>query len=76
MTALISSKRPIVRISNFIIAESDPEQLLFALPHVQDGTYALFLGQEVVDAQGNPLFDEDGFPLQTECLFGPQYRNG
>ena len=53
----------IVRLSNFLIAESDPEQLLFDLPHVQDGTYALFLVQEVADAQGNPLFDEDGFPF-------------
>ena len=33
----------IVRLSNFLIAESDPEQLLFELPHVQDGTYALFM---------------------------------
>ena len=66
----------IVRISNFIIAESDPEQLLFALPHVPDGSYALFLGQEVVDAQGNPLFDEDGFPLQLSAYLGLNIATG
>ena len=36
-----------VRISNF------NEQLEFELKHVPDGSYALLLGQEVVDAQGN-----------------------
>ena len=66
----------IVRLSNFLIAESDPEQLLFDLPHVQDGTYALFLVQEVADAQGNPLFDEDGFPLQLSAYLGLNIATG
>ena len=66
----------IVRLSNFLIAESDPEQLLFDLPHVQDGTYALFLVQEVADAQGNPLFDEDGFPHQLSAYLGLNIATG
>ena len=66
----------IVRLSNFLIAESDPEQLLFDLPHVQDGTYALFLVQEVADAQGNPLFDEDGFPRQLSAYLGLNIATG
>ncbi|MDE2698526.1 MAG: dockerin type I domain-containing protein, partial [Gemmatimonadota bacterium] len=41
----------IVRISNFNVLESLPEQLAFELKHVPDGSYALFLGQDVVDAQ-------------------------
>ena len=60
----------IVRLSNFLIAESDPEQLLFDLQHVPDGSYALFLWQAVVDAQGNPVFDADGFPLQLSAYLG------
>ena len=48
-------ERAIVRISNFNVLESFPEQLAFELKHVPDGSYALFLGQDVVDAQGNTV---------------------
>ena len=43
----------IVRIANYTVLESFPEQLAFELKHVPDGSYALILEQEVVDAQGN-----------------------
>ena len=43
----------IVRVSNLSVLESMPEQLEFELKYVQDGSYALSLNQEVVDAQGN-----------------------
>ena len=45
----------IVRISNFNVLESFPEQLAFELKHVPDGSYALFLSQDVVDAQGDTV---------------------
>ena len=48
-------ERAVVRISNFNVLESFPEQLAFELKHVPDGSYALFLGQDVVDAQGNEV---------------------
>lgn len=48
-------ERAIVRISNFNVLESFPEQLAFELKHVPDGSYALFLSQDVVDAQGNTV---------------------
>ena len=40
-------ERAIVRVANL------NEQLAFGLKHVPDGSYALLLGQEVVDAGGN-----------------------
>lgn len=40
-------ERAIVRVANF------SEQLEFELKHVPDGSYALALSQDVVDAQGN-----------------------
>lgn len=43
----------LVRISNFNVLESSPEQLAFELKHVPDGSYMLSLTQEVMDAQGN-----------------------
>ncbi len=45
-------ERAIIRISNFNVLESSPEQLEFELKHVPDGSYALLLNQNVVDAQG------------------------
>lgn len=48
-------ERAIVRISNFTVLESFPEQLAFEFPHVPDGSYALSLNQEVMDAQGNKV---------------------
>ena len=45
----------IVRISNFNVLESLPVQLAFELKHVPDGSYALFLGQDVIDAQGGTV---------------------
>ncbi|MCY3871227.1 MAG: dockerin type I domain-containing protein [Gemmatimonadetes bacterium] len=45
----------IVRISNFNVLESFPEQLAFEFPHVTDGSYVLSLNQEVMDAQGNTV---------------------
>ncbi|MDE2832426.1 MAG: hypothetical protein OXN20_20105 [Gemmatimonadota bacterium] len=46
----------IVRISNFNVLESFPEQLAFELKYVPDGSYALvLLNQNVVDAQGNTV---------------------
>ncbi len=44
-----------VRISNFNVLESFPEQLAFELKHVPDGSYALALFQDVVDTEGNPV---------------------
>ena len=44
-----------VRISYISIAESLPRQLVFELKHVPDGSYALFLYQEAVDAEGNTV---------------------
>ena len=75
-SSLLDFEAAIIRVADFIIAESDPEQLLFELPHVQDGTYALFLVQEVVDAQGNPLFDADGFPLLLSAYLGLNIATG
>ena len=75
-SSLLDFEAAIIRVADFIIAESDPEQLLFELPHVPDGAYALFMGQEVVDAQGNPLFDEDGFPLQLSAYLGFNIATG
>ena len=46
-------ERATVRIANFTVLESFPEQLAFELKHVPNGSYVLFLGQDVVDAQGN-----------------------
>lgn len=69
-SSLLALEAAIIRMADFIIAESDPEQLLFDLQHVPDGSYALFLWQEVVDAQGNPVFDADGFPLQLSTYLG------
>ena len=43
----------IVRVSNLSVLESMPEQLAFELKYVPDGSYALSLNQDVVDAQGN-----------------------
>lgn len=43
----------IVRVSILSILESMPEQLAFELKHVSDGSYALSLNQDVMDAQGN-----------------------
>ena len=43
----------IVRVSNLSVLESMPEQLAFELKHVPDGSYALSMSQDVVDAQGN-----------------------
>lgn len=50
-----SFERAIIRISNFNVLESFPEQLAFELKHVPDGSYALALNQEVMDAQGNTV---------------------
>ena len=54
-----------VRISYFSVAESLPEQLVFELKHVPDGSYALFMYQEAVDAEGNTvvLFSFQGLGL-------------
>ena len=56
-----------VRISDLsILASSSPaEQLGFQLKHVPDGSYALFMYQEVVDAEGNTvnLFSFQGLRL-------------
>ncbi len=54
-----------VRISYFSVAESLPEQLMFELKHVPDGSYALFMYQEAVDAEGNTvvLFSFQGLGL-------------
>ncbi len=43
----------IVRVSDLSVLESMPEQLAFEFPHVPDGSYALSLNQDVMDAQGN-----------------------
>ena len=48
-------ERAIVRIANFTVLESFPEQLAFELKHVPDGSYMLALNQDVVDAQGNKV---------------------
>ena len=69
-SSLLALEDAIIRIADFIIAESNPEQLLFNLQHVPDGSYALFLWQEVADAQGNPVFDADGFPRQLSAYLG------
>lgn len=42
-------ERAIVRVANF------NEQLAFELKHVPNGSYALFMEQDVVDAQGNTV---------------------
>ena len=42
-------ERAIIRIANF------NEQLAFELKYVPNGPYALFLGQDVVDAEGNTV---------------------
>ena len=48
-------ERAIVRVANLSVLESFPEQLAFELKHVSDGSYALALNQEVMDAQGNTV---------------------
>ncbi len=48
-------ERAIVRVANLSVLESFPEQLAFELKHVPDGSYALALNQEVMDAQGNTV---------------------
>ena len=48
-------ERAIVRVANFTVLESFPEQLAFELKHVPDGSYMLALNQDVMDAQGNTV---------------------